>query len=96
MQISIKFWEKRKFFKIFVNFREDPMKILIRLWKYFAISKRFWVNYKEFPENYSGNFKLTLGNFQRIKKNWWNFSEILQKIIYFFKISQYGKIFKKL
>ncbi len=44
------------------------MKILIGLWKYFAISKRFWVNYKEFPENYSGNFKLTLGKFQRIKK----------------------------
>ncbi len=31
------------------------MKILIGLQKYFAISKRFWVNYKEFPENYSGN-----------------------------------------
>ncbi len=44
------------------------MKIVIRLRKYFAISKRFWINYKEFPENYSENFKLTLGKFQRIKK----------------------------
>ncbi len=42
------------------------MKIEIGLQKYFAISKRFWVNYKEFPENYSRNFKLTLGKFQRI------------------------------
>ncbi len=69
MQILVKYWEKRKFFKIFVNFRENPMKILIGLLKYFAISKRFWVNYKEFPENYSGTFKLTLGKFQRIKKS---------------------------
>ncbi len=45
------------------------MKILIGLWKYFAISKRFLVNFKEFPENYSGNFRLTLGKFQRIKKS---------------------------
>ncbi len=45
------------------------MKILIGLKKYFATSKRFWENYKEFPENYSGNFKLTLGKFQRIKKS---------------------------
>ncbi len=69
MPISIKFWEKRKFFKIFVNFKENLIKILIGLWKYFATSKRFWVNYKEFPENYFGNFKLTLGKFQRIKKS---------------------------
>ncbi len=69
MQILIKFWEKRKYFKIFVNFKENVMKILIGFWKYFAISKRFWVNCKEFPENYSGNFKVTLGKFQRIKKN---------------------------
>ncbi len=69
MQISVKFWEKRKFFKIFVNFEENLMKILIGLRKYFAILKRFWVNYKEFPENYSGNFKQTLGKFQRIKKS---------------------------
>ncbi len=45
------------------------MEILIGLWKYFAISKRFRVNYKEFPENYLGKFKLTLGKFQRIKKS---------------------------
>ncbi len=68
MQISVKFWEKTKFFKIFVNFKENLMKILKELWKYFAISKRF-VNYKEFLENYSGNFKLTLGKFQRIKNS---------------------------
>ncbi len=68
MQISVKFWEKRKFFKFFVNFKENLMKILIGLRKYFATSKRFWVNYKEFPENYSGNLKLTLGKFQRNKK----------------------------
>ncbi len=84
MQISVKFWENRKFF--FVNFKENLMKILIGLRKYFAISKRFWVNYKEFPENYSGNFKLTVGKFQRIKKSKWNFSEILRKIRYFLKI----------
>ncbi len=58
MQISVKFLEKRK-----------SDQILIGLWKYFAISKRFSVNYKEFPENYSGNFKLTLGKFLRIEKN---------------------------
>ncbi len=75
MQISVKFWEKRKFIKILVNFKENPMKILIGLWKYFAISKRFWVNYKEFLKNYSGNFKITLGKFQRIKK----LNEILVK-----------------
>ncbi len=69
MQISVKFCEKRKFLNIFVNFKENLTKILIGLWKYFAISKRFWANYKEFPENYSGNFKLTLGKFQRIKKS---------------------------
>ncbi len=69
MQISVKFWKKRKFLKIFVNFKENLMKILIGLWKYFAILKKFWVNYNEFPENYSGNFKLTLGKFQRIKKS---------------------------
>ncbi len=69
MQISVKFWEKKKFFKIFVNFKENLMKILVRLWKYYAILKRFWVNYKEFPENCSGNFKLTLRKFQRIKKS---------------------------
>ncbi len=69
MQISIEFWEKRKFFIIFVNFKENLMKILIGFWKYFAISKRFWVNYKEFSENYSGNLKLTLEKFQRIKKS---------------------------
>ncbi len=57
MQISVKFWEKRNFFKIFVNLKEYLMEILIGLWKYLAISKRFWVNYKEFPENYSGNVK---------------------------------------
>ncbi len=68
MQISVKFWEKRKFLKIFVNFKENLMKILIGLWKYFAILKRFRVNYKEFQENDSGNFKLILGKFQRIKK----------------------------
>ncbi len=45
------------------------MKILIGFWKYFAISKIFWVNNKEFPENYSGNFKLTLEKFQRFKKS---------------------------
>ncbi len=86
MQISVKFWEKRKFFKIFVNFKEYLMKILIGLGKYFAISKRFWINYQEFPENHSGNFKLTLGKFQKIKKSYWNFSETLQKIRYFLKI----------
>ncbi len=69
MQISVKFWEKRKFLKIFVNFKENLMKILTGLRKYFATSKRFWVNYKEFPENYSGDFKLTLEKFQRIKKS---------------------------
>ncbi len=68
IQISVKFWEKRNFFIIFVNYKEILMKILIGFWKYFAISKRFWVNCKEFPENYSGNIKLTLGKFQRIKK----------------------------
>ncbi len=56
---------------------------LIGLWKYFVISKIFWVNYKKFSENYSENFKLTLGKFQRIKKSQWNFSEILRKIRYF-------------
>ncbi len=71
---------------MFVNFKENLMKILIELWKYFAISKRFWVNYKEFRQNYTRNFKLTLGKFQRIKKSLWNFSEISQKIRYFFKI----------
>ncbi len=59
----------KEFFKIFVNFKENLMKILKELWKYFAISKRFRVNYKEFPENYSGNIRLTLGKFQRIKKS---------------------------
>ncbi len=44
------------------------MKILIGLWKYIAILKRFWVNYKEFQENYSGNFKLTSVKLQRTKK----------------------------
>ncbi len=68
MQIAVKFWEKRKFFKMFVNFKENLVKILIGLWKYFAISKRFRVNYKEFPENYSGNFTLTLGKFKKLKK----------------------------
>ncbi len=57
MQISVKFWEKRKCFKIFVNFKENLMKILLGLWKYSAISKRFWVDSKEFPENCSRNFK---------------------------------------
>ncbi len=66
MQISLKFWEKKIFFKIFVNFKENLMKILIGL---FAISKRFWVNYVEFSENYSGNCKLILGKLQRIKKS---------------------------
>ncbi len=65
MQIAVKFREKRKFFKIFVNFKENLIKILIGL----GILKRFRVNYNEFPENYSGNFKLILGNFQRIKKS---------------------------
>ncbi len=69
MQISVNFWEKGKFFKIFINFKENMMKVLIELRKYFAILKRLWVNYKEFPENYSGNFRLTLGKFQRIKKS---------------------------
>ncbi len=69
MQISVKFWEKWKFFTIFANFKENPMKILIGLWKYFVILERFWVNYEEFPENCSGNFKLTVGKFQRIKKS---------------------------
>ncbi len=45
------------------------MKILTGLCKYFDVLKRFRVKYKEFPENYSGNFKLTLGKFQRIKKS---------------------------
>ncbi len=31
MQILLKFWEKRKFFKTFVNFEENVMKILIGL-----------------------------------------------------------------
>ncbi len=69
MQISVKLWEKKKFFKISVNFKENLMKILIGHWKYLVLSKRFWVNYKELPENYSGNFELTLGKFQRIKKS---------------------------
>ncbi len=69
MQISVKFWEKRKFFKIFVNFKENMLKILLGLWKYFTISKRFWVNYKEFRENDSENFKLTSGKIQRIKNS---------------------------
>ncbi len=69
MQTSVKFWEKRKFFFNFVNFKENLKKILIGLRKYFVISERLWVNYEEFPENYSGNIKLTLGKFLRIKKN---------------------------
>ncbi len=36
-----KILRKKKFFKIFVNFKENLTKILIELWKYFAISKRF-------------------------------------------------------
>ncbi len=78
-----KILRKKKFFQIFVNFKENLMKILIGLRNYFAISKRFWVNYKEFPENYSGNLKPTLEKFHRIKKSWWNISEILRKIRYF-------------
>ncbi len=69
MQISVKLWGRREYFKIFVNFKENLMKILRGLCKYIAILKRFWVNYEEFPENYSGNLKLTLGKFQRIKKS---------------------------
>ncbi len=38
------------------------MKILIGLWKYFAISKRFRVNYKEFAENYSRNCTVNHNN----------------------------------
>ncbi len=45
MHIPLKFWEKRKLFQIFVNFKANLIKILIGLWKYFAISKRLWVNY---------------------------------------------------
>ncbi len=68
-KFSVSFQDVTSFGKIFVNFKENLMKILIGLWKYFAISKRFWVNYKEFPENYSGDFKLTSGKFQRIQKS---------------------------
>ncbi len=45
------------------------MKILIEHWKYFAILKRFWLNYKKFPKNYWVHFKQTLVKFQRIKKS---------------------------
>ncbi len=80
MQILVKFKKREICLKFF---KENLMKILIGLCKYFAISKRCWVNYKEFLENYSGNFKLTLGKFQKIKKSRWNFSEILRQIRYF-------------
>ncbi len=55
MQISLKFWEKRKC-------DENSNRTL----EIFCDFEKFWVNYKEFSENYSGNFKLTLGKFQRI------------------------------
>ncbi len=45
------------------------MKIMFGLRKYSAISKRFWVDSKEFPENCSRTFTLTSGKFQRISKN---------------------------
>ncbi len=102
MQISVKFWEKRKFFKIFVNFEENLMKILKGLWQYFAILKRFWVNYKEFPGNYSGNFKLILEKFQRIKKSWWNLAKFYEKLDIFKNFNNIEefwkncKIFRKL
>ncbi len=78
------------------------MKILIGLGKYFAISKRFRVNYAEFPKNYSGNFKLTLGKFQRIKKSLWTLVKFYEKLYIFKKFNNMEefwknyKIFRKL
>ncbi len=98
MQISVKFWEKRKLSEIFVNFKENPMKILIGLWKYFAILKRFWVNYKEFQENYSWNFMLTLGKFHRIKQSLVKFYEKLDIFKKFNDMQEFWKnckIFRK-
>ncbi len=56
----------KKFLKIL---EKNLMKILLGLWKYSAISKRFWVDTKEFPENYLRNFTLTSEKGQRILKN---------------------------
>ncbi len=58
MQISIKFWEKRK--------SDENSKRTLEI---FCDFEEFWVNYKELLENYSGNYKLTLRKFQRIKKS---------------------------
>ncbi len=44
-------------------------KILLGFRKYSAISKRFWVDPKEIPENCSRDFTLTWGNFKELKKN---------------------------
>ncbi len=63
----------------------------------FAISKIFWVNYKEFPENYSGNLKLTLGKFHRIKKvneTSVKFYEKLDVFKKFNNIEEFGKTVK--
>ncbi len=58
MQILRKFWEKRK-----------SDKNSNRNLEIFCDFEEFWVNYKEFLENYSGNYKLTMKKFQRIKKS---------------------------
>ncbi len=54
-------------------------------------SKRFWVNYKEFQENYSGNFKLTLDSSKELKKVNETLLKFYEQLDIFFKFNNMEK-----
>ncbi len=68
-EISMKYWIMFPQIKFFWKFKKKSDENSIRTSEHSAISKRFWVDSKEFPENCSRNFTLILGKFQGILKN---------------------------
>ncbi len=66
------------------------MKILIGLWKYFAISKRFWIHYKEFRETLNQLWE----SFKGLKKVNENLLKFYEKLKFIKNLTNMEKFWK--